>query len=76
MKLRIRGNSIRFRLSQTEMIQLVESGTVRDSIEFGPEVRLSYQVEVRPVGSLQASFTTEGIQITIPTAMARRWAEP
>jgi hypothetical protein len=49
MKLRIRGNSIRFRLSQTEMVQLVETGDVRDSVEFGPDARLDYRVEARPV---------------------------
>jgi len=76
MKLRIRGNSIRFRLSQTEMVQLVENGAVSDSVEFGPDARLTYRVVVRPVESLKAGFTTQGIQVTIPTAMVQRWAEP
>ncbi len=76
MKLRIRGNSIRFRLSQTEMVQLVETGDVRDSVEFGPDARLDYRVEARPVESLKAGFTAQGIQVTIPTAMVQRWAEP
>ena len=74
MKLRIRGNSIRFRLSQTEMVQLVEDGAVSDSVGFGPDARLTYRVEVRPVESLTADFTTQGIQVAIPTAMARNWA--
>ena len=76
MKLRIRGNSIRFRLSQTEMVQLVENGTVHDSVEFSPDARLDYRVEARPVESLKAGFTAQGIQVTIPTAMVQRWAEP
>jgi len=76
MKLRIRGNSVRFRLSQTEMAQLVENGAVNDSVEFGPDARLTYRVEVRPVDSLKADFTAQGIQVTIPTAMVQRWAEP
>ena len=76
MKLRIRGNSIRFRLSQTEMVQLVENGAVGDSVEFGPDARLTYRVDARPVESLQADFTAQGIQVTIPTAMVQRWAEP
>ncbi len=76
MKLRIRGNSIRFRLSQTEMVQLVENGAVGDSVEFGPDARLTYRVEARRVESLKGSFTAQGIQISIPTAMVQRWAEP
>lgn len=76
MKLRIRGNSIRFRLSQTEMVQLVENGAVHDSVEFGPDARLTYRVEARPVESLKADFTAQGIQVDIPAAMVQRWAEP
>jgi len=76
MKLRIRGNSIRFRLSQTEMVQLVENGAVVDSVEFGPDARLTYRVEARPVENLKGSFTAQGIQVTIPTAMVQRWAAP
>jgi len=49
---------------------------VNDSVEFGPDARLTYRVEVRPVDSLKADFTAQGIQVTIPTAMVQRWAEP
>ena len=58
------------------MVQLVEDGAVSDSVEFSPDARLTYRVEVRPVESLQAGFTTQGIQVTVPTAMVQRWAEP
>lgn len=76
MKLRIRGNSVRFRLSQTEMVQLTERGAVRDSIEFGPGARLDYRIEVGSVECLQASYAAQSICIVVPTAMARKWARP
>ncbi len=76
MKLRIRGNSVRFRLSQTEMVQLAERGTVRDSVEFGAGARLDYRLEVGPVESLQASYAAQCILVVVPTAMARKWARP
>ena len=76
MKLRIRGNSIRFRLSQTEMVQLVGNGAVSDSVQFSPEMRLDYGVAIRPVENLEVSFAGQSIQVAIPTAMARNWAAP
>ena len=76
MKLRIRSNSIRFRFSQSEMVQLAESGVVMDSVEFGPGARLDYRVEVRPVESLAASYAANVIQVVVPTMVAQKWAEP
>ena len=37
MKLRIKGNSLRFRVTQSELAKLVELGRVEETIYFGPE---------------------------------------
>ncbi len=58
------------------MIQLAERGSVQDSVDFGPGARLNYRIEVGPVESLQASYAAQSIRVVVPTAMARKWAEP
>ena len=58
------------------MVQLAESGAVRDSVDFGPGARLNYRIEVGPVESLRASYAAQSIRVVVPTAMARKWAEP
>ena len=45
MKLRIRGNSVRLRLSQSDMTQIVDHGLVVDSVEFAPSEKLEYRLE-------------------------------
>ncbi len=51
MKLRIRGNRARSRLSQTEMVQFVTRDTVRNSVEFGPMGGWIYRLAARPEGA-------------------------
>ena len=58
------------------MVQLAESGAVRDSVDFGPGARLNYRIELGSVESLQASFAAQSIRVVVPTAMARKWAQP
>ncbi len=76
MKLRIRGNSVRFRLSQTEMIQLAERGSVQDSVDFGPGAQLDYRIDVGPAERLEASYAAHSIRVVVPTAAAQKWAKP
>lgn len=76
MKLRIRGNSVRLRLSQSETVQLDETGTVADSIEFPPGGRLEYGIEVGDVPALEASYDQSGIKVTVPSDTASTWLEP
>ena len=48
MKLRIRHNSIRLRLTQTEVTQLRDAGTVEEHIEFEQGQRLTYRIHSDP----------------------------
>ena len=45
MKLRIRGDSIRIRVSQGELREFAERGQVRDTVHFGGGVGLTYALE-------------------------------
>jgi len=76
MKLRIRGNSVRIRLTQTEMVQIVDEGFAQDSIDFGPGARLNYQVEVVPEGAVGARFDGDSVRVILPRAIVQRWQRP
>ena len=52
MKLRIRGNSIRLRLSRTEVAQFAGNGNVEDTVEFGSsQPGLVYCIRTTPDGA-------------------------
>ncbi len=74
MKLRIRGDSLRLRLTQGEMRALSERGEVEDRISFPGEVRLAYQLRISDDNnSISATYSSNLIQILVPRALAERW---
>lgn len=76
MKLRIRGNSIRFRLTKEEVAKFGESGFVQDFIEFGvgEDKKLFYRLE-NSENSTQpnADFENGRITLRIPKSAAEQW---
>lgn len=76
MKLRIRGNSIRFRLSKGELTRIEETGAAEDSVQFSPQTRLRYRVEVKPSGPVEARFEPSLVTVALPRDAVRRWVEP
>lgn len=77
MKLRIRGNSIRLRLSQTEVAGLEDSGRVTDQIVFGPGAQLAYALVVdKAIDVTQAAFEDGTITVAIPGDVMATWLDP
>lgn len=75
MKLRIRGNSIRLRLTRGEVDQAGAGKSVRETVNFGPEGKsLGYVLEVREHGPFTASFDGEQIVVSVPMAETSEWA--
>lgn len=75
MKLRIRGNTLRFRLTQGEVDALAASGRVEDGTTFGPGAKLVYALALRagipaPVARLEGAR----IEVGLPEEAARAWA--
>lgn len=71
MKLRIKGNTIRFRLTQTE-IDTIAGGAVEDRTEFPGGNSLIYKIQV---GDSFATEFSEGIVlITVPSQVVNEWA--
>jgi hypothetical protein len=75
MKLRIKGNSVRYRLSRPEVEALPQTGYLEERTDFGPAA-LVYALRVRPEGSeLSAAFKDNKITLYVPEALIRGWAE-
>ena len=75
MKLRIHGNSMRFRITQSEMAALVDGVRLEDSLQFGPAPGRSTclcAVEISSQCSeIRASYSDGVIHVTIPANLAR-----
>ncbi|MEX0975565.1 MAG: hypothetical protein WDZ50_00535 [Woeseia sp.] len=75
MKLRIQDNSIRLRLTRTEVDQLSDDGEVRASALFPGGACLQYAVRSSPQAhTVEARFDSARIVVVIPHAEVRAWA--
>ena len=75
MKLRIQDNSIRLRLTRTEVDKLSDEGEVRASALFPGGSCLQYAVNSSPLAhKVEARFDPAGIVVVIPQAEVRDWA--
>lgn len=78
MKLRIRGNTLRLRLSQRDVDLLLEAGLLEDSIRFGPgpDQRLVYAlITSTDHESLSVLYEKGHIAVLVPKVVARDWAQ-
>jgi hypothetical protein len=77
MKLRIRGNSLRLRLTRREVAHIGEGLRVEEAIEFGaePDQRLTYALEAsNAVTCITAHFRDNQITVYLPMNLAKEWA--
>lgn len=74
MKLRIQDNSVRLRLSRTEVDRLDARGEVAAVAAFPGEQSLSYAVKSGRSGSVGARFDAQALVVTIPAAEVHDWA--
>jgi hypothetical protein len=74
MKLRIQGNSLRLRLSQSEVAQFSKTGFVEDSVQFAPGINFAYTLESSSsVPALRASFQNGWLKFQVPAAVGAEW---
>ena len=76
MKLRIRGNSVRIRVSKSELEQLAAQGVAEDAAQFGPGAVLRYRLEAAGDGALRADFADNVVRVSVPRAQVERWLDP
>ncbi|MBS2018057.1 MAG: hypothetical protein JST00_34610 [Deltaproteobacteria bacterium] len=77
MKLRVRGSSLRLRLTQGEVARIGAGERVEEVVTFGPsaDARLVYAITTsNDALAVAASFSGSEVRIVIPAEVARRWA--
>jgi len=77
MKLRIKGNSLRLRVTPSEVTHLLRDGAIREHVQFtrDPRDRFTYAV----ISSLSGATTTVAYQmgnitVSVPEAQLKNWA--
>jgi hypothetical protein len=76
MKLRVRGNSIRLRLSPDDLTTLLSSGAVEDHVSFGGGQALRYRLESVQGAEAGAQLRDSAIIVRFPIDSVKRWARP
>lgn len=76
MKLRLRGNSIRLRLTQSEVARFGREGKVEETVRFNESERdLLYTLEIGAESDLFAKFADGAIRVFIPEKQALEWVD-
>jgi hypothetical protein len=76
MKLRIRENSIRLRLTKSEVVIFADKGLIENSTEFLNSNNFIYAIKSSDsVTNLEAVFNDGRIEIIIPKQIVLNWAE-
>lgn len=75
MKLRMHSNSVRLRLSRSEVDALGESGRVEESVQFAPDQALWYSVECAEMVEPEARFEENAIRVKLPRTEVKQWIE-
>ncbi len=74
MKLRIKGSSLRLRLTQAEVAQLAAIGEVAEQVQFA-DATLTYRLRRDATAeTISAVFRGNVIDVRVPDGLAREWA--
>lgn len=72
----MRNNSLRFRLTRSEVERLAETKEIEEAIDFGasPDQRFIYRLEIRDGGDLAAELSNNRVIISIPSDTVNEWS--
>lgn len=73
MKIRIKGNTLRLRLSQSEVQEIRTSGRTSDSINFGDR-KLIYTLQIVDQAEVSADYDGDFIMVNVPPIVAKEWS--
>ena len=73
MKIRIRGNKVRYRLTRSEVARLADIGFLEEKTDFG-NAFLTYAIRKDDkVAELEATFEHNTITLIVPSSFANAW---
>src|SRR4051812_20757672 len=77
MKIRLQGNSLRYRLRQPEMIRFKEQGIVEEKIVlgFGPDAVLCFVLRATDSGNITVAYKKNQVTVSVPHHIAEPWME-
>jgi hypothetical protein len=76
MKLRIHGGTLRLRLTEPEVNELLRAGRVESAVEFDGGARFAYALEAaRGAERIATRFENGGIRVMVPEAAVKAWGE-
>jgi hypothetical protein len=75
MKIRIKGNHLRFRLRQYDLTTLCNSGSIVERIEFGEtaDEQISFSLEISNDENMTIVYKNNRVQIFIPRDLLDEW---
>ena len=76
MKLRIRGNSLRLRVSRSEVARLLAGNSLEETIQFTPEASACFAYSVQKASSVNrptVQYSGSKVTILIPGDQANAW---
>jgi hypothetical protein len=73
MKLRLYNDSLRLRLSQSEVAQFEQNGRVESVVSFPPDGALTYCIEAADVARLAVRLNAGRVSVLVPKGMAQTW---
>ncbi|CAN5325838.1 hypothetical protein BH10ACI3_BH10ACI3_02680 [soil metagenome] len=76
MKLRIRRNSLRFRLGRSEVKNLARRGRIEEKVNFNPlnQNDFFYKLEKTSANEFSATFTGGCVTVSVPDVLIDGWA--
>ncbi|WP_159467167.1 DUF7009 family protein [Dyadobacter sp. 3J3] len=75
MKIRIQGNSIRIRLSKTEVDTLSAIGYIEEKTSFGNNAFYYCLQKKKGITELTAAYADDKITMSVPQSLLANWAE-
>jgi 3-methyladenine DNA glycosylase Mpg len=72
MKIRISNNSLRYRLTRTEVERFAKEGVITETTEIGDD-KLTYILQCATMDKLTATFKNNTITLSVPQHLADDW---
>lgn len=74
MKIRIKENSIRYRLTKTDIKNFGKNGFIEEKTEFLKDPSFVYRLEMKDdITNIEASFSNNRISVFVPEKIAKEW---
>ena len=76
MKLRIKGNSLRLRISRSEVANLLKGDRLEETIHFAPRANAKFTYAVEQTASMSAlsiRYAENNVTVLIPADQANAW---